>query len=35
MTEVAGEPFIPDDVFEGRKGFRVRTVDDLVLLLRT
>ena len=31
LTEVTGEPFIPDAVFEGREGFRVRTVDDLVL----
>ena len=31
LTEVAGKPLIPDTVFEGREGFRVRTVDDLVL----
>ena len=31
LTEVACKPFIPDAVFEGREGFRVRTVDDLVL----
>ena len=31
LTEVAGKPLVPDAVFEGRYGFRVRTVDDLVL----
>ena len=31
LVEVACKPFIPDVVSESRKGFRVRTVDDLVL----
>ena len=31
LAEVASQPFVPDAVSEGRKGFRVRTVDDLVL----
>ena len=31
LTEVAGEPLIPDAVFEGREGFGVRTIDNLVL----
>ena len=31
MTEVAGEPLILDAVFEGREGFGVRIIDNLVL----
>lgn len=31
LTEVAGEPLIPDAVFEGREGFNIRTIDNLVL----
>ena len=31
MDEVSGEPFVADTVFEGRKGFSVRAVNDLVL----
>ena len=31
LTEVACKPFVPDTMSESRKGFRVRTVDDLVL----
>ena len=31
LAEVAGEPFVADAVFEGRKGFGIRTVNDLVL----
>ena len=31
LTEVADEPFFPDAVFEGREGFGIWTVNDLVL----
>ena len=31
LTKVAGEPLIPDAMFEGREGFGVRTIDNLVL----
>ena len=31
LAKVAGEPLIPDVVFEGREGFGVRTIDNLVL----
>ena len=31
LAEVACKPFVPDAVSESRKGFRIRTVDDLVL----
>ena len=31
LTEVASEPLIPDDMFEGREGFGVWTIDNLVL----
>ena len=31
LTEVAGEPLIPDAVSEGCKGFGVRTIDNLVV----
>ena len=31
LTKVAGEPPIPDAVFEGREAFCVRTIDNLVL----
>ena len=30
LTEVAGKPLMPDAVFEGREGFSVRTIDNLV-----
>ena len=31
LAEVAGEPFTSDAMFKGRKGFGVRTIDNLVL----
>ena len=31
LTEVAGEPLVPDAVFKGREGFGVQTIDNLVL----
>ena len=31
LSEVVGEPLIPNVVFEGREGFSVRTIDNLVL----
>ena len=31
LAEVAGEPFVTDAVFEGRWGFGIRRVNDLVL----
>ena len=34
MAEVSGKPFVPDAVFKGRQGFGIRTVDDLVLLVK-
>ena len=34
MTEVSGEPFVTDAVFKGREGFGIRTVDDLVFLVK-
>ena len=32
LAEVACKPFVPDAMFESRKGFRVQTVDYLVFL---
>ena len=31
LTKVAGEPLVPDAVFEGREGLSIRTIDNLVL----
>ena len=32
MAEVSGEPFVTDAMFEGREGFGVQTVNNLILL---
>ena len=31
LAEVLGEPFVSDAVFEGREGFSVQTIHNLVL----
>ena len=34
MAEVSGEPLVSDAVFEGREGFSVRTIDNLILFIK-
>ena len=34
MAEVSGEPLVTDIMLKGRQGFGVRTIDNLVLLIK-